>query len=427
MYAEATDPAPLVMAPESQDAAAGRFVVMHQALLNRDMAVNAYEFTHTSDVGEAEYEFERDRALLAHVRGEDARKLTGTRTAFVSIAGKLLFDRGIDALAGTTTVPLVRRGAQELNALQIHRIAVLARAGVPVALADGRTALANETLAKSVSVVFFSVTDFLPPDLLQIARRLSRQNPALGLGIRGLETQEEFDACKRMGFSYFHGPFIRRRGDWQENRVNPGALRICDLLSRVRKGATVEEIAEQIRLDPMISYRILRLANSAAVGASRTITSIRDAIVILGSDPLYRWLVLLLCVTAPATPGQQVLLEGALTRARLMELLAAPQVTTRARQTLFLTGLFSMLDLILQVPMATLLSQLPLPPEAIDAIAGRRGPCALPLQLAEACELSDDALVMELCVEMGLNPATFNDTMTTAAAWARESAQAIPA
>jgi len=72
----------------------------------------------------------------------------------------------------------------------------------------------------------------------------------------------------------------RRREEWSATRANPSALRICDLLGRVRGGATPHEIAEQVRLDPMLSYRILRLANSAALGAAgawarETATAIR--------------------------------------------------------------------------------------------------------------------------------------------------------
>lgn len=423
----AVDPDPAFVAPQGESSME-RFVVMRQALLNRKMEVVGYEFAQVGGLVSGKHELEQDRALLHYVRGADARKLVGDRIAFVSISGKLLFDRLLDELAGADTIPLIRPAdLHHGNTLQIDRIAALKRAGVMVGIADGRAALESEALADAISVAFFSVAEVLPPDLLQISRQLAKQHPGLKLGIRGLETQEEFDACCRLNFVYFHGPFIRRREEWSQNRANPSALRLCDLLGRLRNGAELEEIAEHIRLDPMISYRILRVANSAAVGATRDITSIKDATLIIGREALYRWLVLLLCVTAPATPGQQALLEYALARARLMELLADQDAEVSSRQALFLTGMFSLLDLMLKVPMDALLSQVKMPLEVRDAIVDRTGPCAPALQLAEACEQSDEIVVKALCRSMGIELARFNQTLAVAGAWARESAQGIQA
>ena len=421
--AATVSPDPVFMAPEG-DSPAERFVVMRQAVLDRSMAVVGYEFARVGERASSEERLQRDRAILRHVRSADARSLVGERIAFVSISHKLLFGREIDELAQSGTIPLIHHAAvTDFGALQVDRIAALKRSGVAVGVAEGRAVLEVEALAGVLSVAFFSVTEFLPPDLLEISHRLSKQYPQLKLGIRGLETQEEFDACARMHFVFFHGPFIRRREEWSQNRASPGAVRLCDLLARVRKGAELEEIAEQIRLDPMISYRILRVANSAAVGATRDITSIRDATLIMGREPLYRWLALLLCVTASASPGQQALLENALARGRLMELLAGPSAALASRQVLFLTGMFSLLDVMLKVPMEALLSQMTLPAEVGDAIVHRTGPCARSLQLVLACEQADEKLVMELCESLGIEPGAFNRMQAAAGAWAREAAQ----
>jgi len=428
--ANKTDAAPVSLDPvfiaSQDDPSIDRFVVMRQAVLNRDMVVVGYEFAQVASLSPAEHELDRDRALLRHVCGEDARKLVGERIAFVSIGPKLLFDPMIDYLALTKTVPLIRATpSHQINAIQIDRIAMLKQAGVAVGLADGREALENAALAGVLGAVFFSIDEILPPDLLRTSRQLSKQHPDLMLGIRGLETQEEFDVCHRLRFTFFHGPFIRRREKWSRNRASPVAWRICELLSLMRKDATLEDIAEQIKLDPMISYRILRVANSAAVGGTREITSIRDAAMIIGREPLYRWLVLLLCVSAPASPGQQAVLENALARGRLMELLAGPDSTVSARQVLFLTGMFSLLDVMLKVPMSVLLSQMALPPEVDNAISHRTGPCARALQLAEACEASDETLVRDLCAGFGIDLGAFNQMLAAAGAWARESAQGV--
>jgi len=417
------DPDPISLAARDESAAE-RSVLMRKAVLDREMAVAGYVISQVRDAASPESELETDAALLRHVLGKKTRDLMGERVGFVSIGCKLLFDGAIDGLAGARTIALIDpASSQALDSSHIDRILALKQAGVAVGLADGRAALEADALAGAISVAFFSVAEVLPPDLLQISRQLSKRHPALKLGIRGLETQEEFDACQRMNFVYFEGPFILRRGEWSQNRADPSTLRISSLLDGLRKGAELEEIAEQIRLDPLISYRILRVANSAALGASREITSIKDATLILGREPLYRWLVLLLCVSARPRPGQRALLEIALSRGRLMELMAEPEASPALRQDLFLTGLFSLLDVMMQVPMKSLLSQLALPPQVLEAIDARTGPCAGALQLLEAFERSDQALVTQSCASLGIDAGMFNRKLAEADAWARESAR----
>lgn len=403
-----------------------RFLVMREAVLDRAMGVAGYVFSQAGDRVSPGTELEREKALLRHVRGEGARSLVGDRTLFVTTTLGLLCDPAVDALAGTGAVLLLRAASlQAYDSAAIERIRALKRKGLEVGLADGRAALESDAVAGAIGTAFFSVADFLPPDLVGISRRLSRLSPGLKLGVRALQTQDEFDACCRLNFVCLQGPFVGRRGEWSRNRANPSALLICDLLGRVRGGAELRNIAAQVKLDPMLSYRILRLANTAAIGSARNITSIEETILIVGRDPLYRWLVLLLCVAAPPSPGHVVRLENALARGRLMELLAGADTPESERQALFLTGVFSLLDLILKVPMASLLSEVKLPAEVGDAIAQRTGPWALPLQLAEACELPDAGAVAGLCEKLELEPERFNAAMGAAGVWARETVRSI--
>ncbi len=420
-------PAPVDLRPFALAASEdNRFIVLREAVLDRAMGVAGYDFSQTDDRVAAETELERDKALLRHLSTKDARTLAVGRTLFITTNLEILCDPAVDAMAGTDTVLLLRPASlQAFNAALIERIQSLGRRGVWVGLADGRAALESDALARAIATAFFSVTDFLPPDLVGIARRLSKLNPALRLGVRGLQTQDEFDACARLGFVYLRGPFVRRREEWSATRANPSALRICDLLSRVRDGATPREIAEQVRLDPMLSYRILRLANSATLGAMRNVTSIEETILVVGRDPLYRWLALLLCVSAPPGPGHHAVLESALARGRFMELLAGADSHESERQALFLTGMFSLLDVLLKVSMASLLAQVKLPQEVSGAIVRRVGPCALPLQLAQACEQAEAGVVEGLCARLELEPHQFNRALGAAGAWARETAGAI--
>lgn len=421
--APVVDPDP-VFVETKDEPSVGRFAVMREAVLDRGMGVTGYAFSLADAASPTRYELERDKTLLQYVCGESARKLVGDRLSFVSIGQKMLAEPMVEFLALAKTTPVLRAASPAVGEdLPIERLLALKRAGVSVGVEDGRALMNSEALANAVSVAFFPVIGILPPDLLQMSRHLLGQYPELRLGIRGVETQEEFDACSRLGFSYFQGPFIRRREQWSQHQVSASALRICDLLARMRKGAELDEIAEEVRLDPMISFRILRLANSAAAAVTQPVTSIRDAMLINGRDALYRWFVMLLCSSTAESPTHQALVEIALARGRLMELLAPADANPASRQSLFLTGMLSLLDVMLKVPMPAILSQLTLPPEVSEAVANRSGPCAQLLQLAEACDQGDQPRIMALAGEINIDLDILNQATADAGAWARQSLQ----
>lgn len=398
-------------------------IVMRQAILRRDLNVAGFEFARRSDGETDGGGLQRDRALVHYALGAEARGIVGRRMTFFPIAEELLFDPLIEGIPQLGPIPLVRVGSAGRNpAALVERIAALKRKGIAVGLADGNAALENGALASVVSIAFFPVSNIAPPDLAGLVRRLSAKHPMLQLGARGLQSHEEFEACDRLGFKYFQGPFITRREDWGNNRVAPTTLKVSALLERMRNGADAPEIAEKIRLDPMLSLRILRFANSASFGLSRETVSIKHALVVIGRDALYRWLVLLLYSTASARPGYQAVLETALARARLMESVAPAGGPAAVRENLFLTGMFSLLDVMLQVNAQALLEHLVLSGDVRDAILGYRGPCALPLQFAEACE-SGHARIEEFSGQLGIDAATLNRLQAGAARWAIESVQ----
>ena len=86
-----------------------------------------------------------------------------------------------------------------------------------------------------------------------------------------------------------------------------------------------------------------------------------------------------------------------------------------------------LLDVILKIPLDSLLSQMTLPQELKDALTSRTGPCAIPLQLAEACETWDVPVVMQLCAQLKVDIDALNLALTAAGAWARESVQELQA
>lgn len=432
---EVVDIATLADSPEPAEpppvppvvAASVACVVMRQSVFNRQMQLAGYVFA-AADAGAAGDLVEHDRAVIAYAAAPEAQALLGGASAFVAVSTAMLGDPLIKTLRQPASIPLLHFPAElgDIDYL-IGVIAALRQHGVAPALADGRLALAYPALAEAACVAFFPVADYAPPDLLQLAHQLRKNHPMLQLGATGLKSHEEFDVCRRLGFKYFQGDFLTQQEDWSANQADPSFVGIARLLDSLRQGGAVAEIAEQIKLDPLLSYRILRFANSAALAPDQEITSVKDAALLIGQDFLYRWLVLAMCAMGPAGEGQQALLETALQRGRLMELLAGSAVDPVAPETCFMAGMFSLLDIMLKVSMDSLLASLSLPAVARAAIVERSGPCAPLLQLAEACEKGDAEQIVDLCFLLGIDAATLNQQQLAAGQWARDTVSQLQA
>jgi EAL and modified HD-GYP domain-containing signal transduction protein len=150
------------------------------------------------------------------------------------------------------------------------------------------------------------------------------------------------------------------------------------------------------------------------------VQSLRQALTLLGYQPLYRWLTLLLA-TASTSGYSPVLLETAVVRGRLAELLAQSTLGKSEAENVFVAGMFSLLDRLLGIPMQEVLANIQLSDDVVAALLTRGGKYGPYLALAEACELNSD-LVASLAATLKLSPLDVNKAHLSALAWAQNVA-----
>ena len=139
-----------------------------------------------------------------------------------------------------------------------------------------------------------------------------------------------------------------------------------------------------------------------AWGINNPISSIEHALVVLGNYPLRRWLALLLFGSARNNAAANALMDLALTRARLMELLGKARLSREECEQLFMLGMFSLIDVIMQVPLERALSPLKLQQPVADALLSGSGPLADYLALAQAVERGDEARLADTSERLGV-------------------------
>jgi EAL and modified HD-GYP domain-containing signal transduction protein len=239
--------------------------------------------------------------------------------------------------------------------------------------------------------------------------------PGLMLAKRPADNAQ-FDACLGKGFGGAAGWFFLR-GVTPARKLNPNQAHIVHLLNLVRANADIKQIEAALKQDLALSVKLLRYINSAGFGLAVQIQSFRHAVTMLGYEKLHKWLSLLLVASSKVAVAP-ALMQAAIARGRFMELTAQDYVDKNELDNLFITGAFSLLDILLGVPLETALADMHLPDAINDALLAGSGPYAPFLALARASEQSDYARYAAQAAELQLDPAMANRALLEALSFA---------
>jgi len=188
-----------------------------------------------------------------------------------------------------------------------------------------------------------------------------------------------------LGVTWFAGNVALRHARAQ-NDADDGSTRrrLLALLGLLARDADVQELEVPLKQDPVLAYHLLKLVNSAAFGFTAPITSFGQAITMLGRRQLQRWLQLLLYARQQDDGKLNALLPLAAVRAAQMEALCQLRGGARdAQDQAFMTGVFSLLDILLGMPMPEIVGALNLAPAVSAALLDRSGELGTALALME--------------------------------------------
>lgn len=416
-------------APASRGGAAKTPSVMRrEAMLGREQRIAGYTFMlrRAPESGEdatlAEVQRLFDETLLDNLLRMDITRLLGQRLAFLPVVPATLFHPLIESWPAAGTVWNLKLDAQtQADATLLERVDALKARGAHFAVqADEVVRPERHGLLQRADYVLIDASS---EDIPGIAAQMAAVSK-VAAGRRFVATQvrslEAFHMCHKLQFALFMGPFITRREKLDNCAVGPSRAKVLDLMNRVRTGAEQAELARHFRHDPVLSVRLLRYVNSPGMGLLNKIGGIEQALMVMGQDKLYRWLTMVLFTGGQTQDLDHAVLENALTRARLAEQLAGRALFAKARDEIFVAGLFSLLDVVMRMPMEQVLAQISLPAEISEAILSRRGPYAPYLALAIACEQDDQSSIEALAREIGREVADINAAHMDALLWAQE-------
>jgi EAL and modified HD-GYP domain-containing signal transduction protein len=365
-----------------------------------------------------------DDVLIRNLASIGARSLIGDRLSFMCLSPESLGNLRLSALPAANTVLVIDAPDDcglDMESLP-NRLSVLKDQGFRIGYH-----MQSETPAEAILPLCGFVLISTPAydgleiaDLVRHLRKLKTLTP-LALIAADIETPDDFHLCFRAGFDYFQGPFVNHRENWHPPRGNVNRALITQVLSQLRSDVDNAALAATVRQDAVITYKLLRYINSPFNGLSHEITTIDQCLQLLGRERFYRWLSLLLFDVQNPGYVERILTEQALVRANLME-----RMGQRARRAeanpdqLFLTGLFSLLDKLLDRSMAETLASVSVPQAVTDALIAARGPLVPFLNVVVACEKGVQEDIAACTAVCQLDVAAVNEDMLAALVWANE-------
>lgn len=397
--------------------------VGRQPILDRLQKTYGYELLFRDGTENAFGAVDADHATLKVIDTSlghmGMQQVTGGKKAFINFTRRLLLEDFGNLLPKESSVVEILENI-EPDTEVVEACQRLKEAGYTLALDDFQYRPEYDPLIEFVDLikVDLSVSDdaerrimaerFLPMNIRLLAERV--------------ETQEEFEQTKDMGYSYFQGYFFSKPVVLSSEEVPQSKIARVQLLQVINAPDFDLDRAETIiKHDPSLTMKLLRYINSVIFGLPVKVQSIRQAMTLLGEKNIRKWsTVLILSGLIEDKPVE--LLRQAIVRGRFCELLAKSFRLPGQDQELFMTGMFSLLDTMVGRPMVDLLADIPLTEEIKAALLNEKSPYSDVLGMVTAFETGDWPLITKVAQSHGVEDDALADFQQEAFCWADEIA-----
>jgi len=310
--------------------------------------------------------------------------LVGRHLAFINLTHSALTAPDMQVLPPGRVVLEVLEDVN-VDTTLIEAVRALSKSGYRIALDDF---VYDPTWDPLIALSSIVKLDIRALGIEGVRAHVARLGPTgVSLLAEKVETEDEFIACRDMGFDFFQGHFFARPVVITGQRLPSTKLAILQLLANLNDpNADFQQIEKIVSRDLALSVRLLRYVNSAGFALARKVDSIRRAVTYLGLKQLRRWASLL--VMTGHTDKPTILLQTILVRARMCELLAE-LADVRIKDSYFTAGLFSGLDALMDATMSDVIADLPLSDEIKNALLHHQGPMGEAIRCALSCEQAE--------------------------------------
>lgn len=390
-------------------------LIARQPIFDRRMRVYGYEILYRDNPdGWNPATFQGDRAtssvLMDMFTFHDLDRLVGNHQAFINLTQTFLQDPSILPLSKDRLV---------LEVLEDIPVTDELVTAVRRLVADGYTIALDDFILDDRTLPLVELAHVIKIDIQQLSQdqikeHVHRLKPyRVRLLAEKVEDHDELAFCKSQGFHFFQGFFLSRPRIIRSKRLPADRVRVLNLLQKLQDPeASLREVTELVSEDVYLSYRLLRLINSAYFPIRTQIESIHRAVVYLGLKGVRTWATWIVMSGIRDKPAE--LKTVALIRAKMATDLSAA-VGHDEPDRAFTVGLFSTLDALLDLPLEEAVGTLPLTREVNEALLDFEGGLGDVLRTVLAYEGGD----WEEALRLGVEPARLKEIYLDSVEWAQ--------
>ncbi|PKN99687.1 MAG: hypothetical protein CVU42_06785 [Chloroflexi bacterium HGW-Chloroflexi-4] len=370
-------------------------LVGRQPIFNRNMQVYAYELLYRSDEGNRAVFSDADQATTQVVLNAliemGIENIVGESMAFINLTRNFLVGN-FPILLPSNRVVIEILETVESDPQLINAVSELRNKGFTLALDD--------VISLNRISPFAGIVTIIKLDLMQIDR-LDLPDIVAGVKASGfrvlaekVETQADYNLCRRLGVDYYQGYFLCKPNTVRNQKMDSSRLVIMQSLAILQNQKTsFSDLETIISKDVGLSYKLLRLSNSGYYSFTTEVKSLRQAISLIGLDTMRGWMSLIMMSSLVDKPPE--LTNIALQRAHMSESLAKIYGQPQP-EIFFLVGLFSVLDALMDQPLAQIIPPLNLSSTISEALLNHEGLPGFILKAIKAYEVGDWATVKML-------------------------------
>lgn len=279
------------------------------------------------------------------------------------------------------------------------------------------------------SCLLFQYVDIFKVDFLQTSKETRQKIEAIGkkLNVKmvaeKVETREAYEEARKSGYDYFQGYFFARPTLVSSHDVPTYLFSNYEMINGLTmNGNSMNKIIDYIERDVSLSYKLLKLTNSPAYRPKQKIHSIREAVVLLGLIEIKKWFYVL-SIREKASEKPEIAKETivlSLTRAKMCESIGKLKDKTCTDSGYFLTGMFSLMDAIIGIPMDQILKELPLQDKIVACLNGVQNSFKDVLDFVYAVENAQWKAISSKCREYGIHEKDLFKIYAESLSWSQE-------
>jgi len=355
------------------------------------------------------------RVIMESFYSRGLSSITGGKPAFVNFTSLLLQENTATLFPKEQLVVEILETVEPTPDI-INACEALYKKGYTLALDDFVYRPELEPLIKLCKIIKFDFLLTSTDEIIQMMGHIDLKGK--WLLAEKVETFEVFDTAVKLGFNLFQGYFFSKPITLSAKALSPLKASYISLLKEINSEDYLDyqKLAATIRSDIALSYKLLKLVNSAYFGLRNEVRGITQAITIIGTIEIRKWIFMIALMGLSSDKPNEIV-RMSMIRGCFLENLNMKSMNIHSKESVFLTGLFSMLDVLVDMPMALVLEDIALAKEIRAALLDHKGGLFSLLELAVSLERSDWDRVDELTALLGIDSNLVSDEYLNAVKW----------